>query len=292
MDISPYLLRYALPALAVVAVAEALLFARMTGTAYPWREAMASLGVALGQKVKQILVGGLMIALFMGLWPYRLLTVPLDRWWGLLLLFLTVEFVYYWQHRLSHEIRWFWATHAVHHSPNHLNFAAALRLGWTAEISGHVLFFAPIVLLGFHPVAVAAALAFNLLYQFWIHSEWLPKLGPLEWLLNTPSNHRVHHASNPDYLDRNYGGVLIVFDRMFGTYALERDDEPCRYGLVDKLDSLNPVTIAFHEWVALARDLRRARTWHERWMYLFGPPGWHPPKRAAVEPGRADPIAA
>jgi sterol desaturase/sphingolipid hydroxylase (fatty acid hydroxylase superfamily) len=289
MDISSELIRYALPTLVIVALVEAFVLARLADTPYPWRETMGSLGVALGQKIKQILIGGLVVSFFAALWSYRLLTVPLDRWWGIALLFLAVEFAYYWQHRLSHEIRWFWATHAVHHSANHLNFAAALRLGWTGELSGHFLFFAPLVLIGLHPLAVAAALGFNLVYQFWIHSEWVPKLGVLEWILNTPSNHRVHHASNPDYLDRNYGGVLIVFDRLFGTYTQERDTEPCRYGLVDRLDSVNPVTIALHEWAALARDLRRARTWSERWMYLFGPPGWHPPEPVEAPSRRLDP---
>jgi sterol desaturase/sphingolipid hydroxylase (fatty acid hydroxylase superfamily) len=125
------------------------------------------------------------------------------------------------------------------------------------------------------------AIGINLLYQFWLHAEWIPKLGWLEYVLNTPSHHRVHHAANPEYLDHNYGGVLIVFDRLFGTFVAERDDLPCRYGLVEPLRSNNPIVIAFHEWVALMRDLIRARTWGERWSYLFGPPGWRPDQHAA-----------
>ena len=130
--------------------------------------------------------------------------------------------------------------------------------------------------LGFAPKAVFAALALNLLYQFWLHAEWVPKLGWLEYVLNTPSHHRVHHASNTDYIDANYGGVLIVFDRLFGTFVAERPDLPCRYGLVKPLISNNPIRIAFHEWLNLLDDLRGARSWREAIGYLFGPPGWRP----------------
>ena len=137
-------------------------------------------------------------------------------------------------------MRWFWATHAVHHSPNEFNLGIAYRFGWTGRLAGNAVFFVPMIWLGFPPKAVFAALALNLLYQFWLHTEWVPKLGWLEYVLNTPSHHRVHHASNADYIDRNYGGVLIVFDRLFGTFAAERDDLPCRYGLVTPLVSHQP----------------------------------------------------
>ena len=130
--------------------------------------------------------------------------------------------------------------------------------------------------LGFDLKPVLIANALNLLYQFWLHTEWIPRLGWLEYVLNTPSHHCVHHAANPEYLDHNYGGVFIIWDRIFGTFVAERDDLPCRYGLVQPLRSNNPVVIAFHEWAALARDLWRARSWRDRWSHLFGPPGWQP----------------
>lgn len=173
-------------------------------------------------------------------------------------------------------MRWWWATHCVHHSPNELTLASALRLGWTGKFGGAVIFFAPLVWIGFHPVAVGAAVALNLLYQFWLHATWIPRLGPLEWLLNTPSHHRVHHARNPEYLDCNYGGVLIVFDRLFGTYTAERADRPPCYGLVTPLHSYNPVRIALHGWLALARDLRAARGPADALCTLFGPPDRSP----------------
>ncbi len=123
---------------------------------------------------------------------------------------------------------------------------------------------------------MAIAVALNLLYQFWLHAEWIPRLGWLEYVLNTPSHHRVHHAANLEYLDHNYGGVLIIWDRLFGTFVAERDDLPCRYGLVQPLRSNNPVIIAFHEWAALVGDLRHAGSWRDRWSYLVEPPGWQP----------------
>jgi sterol desaturase/sphingolipid hydroxylase (fatty acid hydroxylase superfamily) len=207
-----------------------------------------------------------------------------------LILFVGLEFCYYWFHRASHRIRWFWASHAVHHSPNHIDFAAAFRLGWTGRLTGTTLFFVPLMWLGFPPAAVFAALSLNLLYQFWLHSEWMPRLGWLEYVLNTPSHHRVHHASNPEYLDVNYGGVLILFDRLFGTFVAERADLPCQYGLVHPLISNNPLKIALFEWAALLRDIAGARSLREVWHYLFGLPGWQPTAvRATSAPGEALP---
>ncbi len=131
---------------------------------------------------------------------------------------------------------------------------------------------APLVWIGFDPLVVAAAVALNLGYQFWLHAPWIPRLGALEWVLNTPSHHRVHHACNPAYVDRNFGGVLIVFDRLFGPFAAERDDVPPRYGLTTPLHSYNPLRIALHGWVVLACDLAAARGWRARLRVVFGPP--------------------
>ncbi len=196
-------------------------------------------------------------------------------------LFVATEFVYYWHHRASHRIRWMWATHAVHHSTTKLNFTAAIRLGWTGNISGNFLFFALLAWIGFHPIAIVAMLGLNLLYQFFIHTELVPRLGPLEWVLNTPAHHRVHHASNEACLDKNFGGVLIVFDRLFGTFAEKPADEPLRYGLVNGVVSHNPIRIALGEWLAMLRDMRRAPSLREKLRVLFGPPGSSPPASSA-----------
>jgi len=246
---------------------------------YDWRAYFASLGDLAGRRMIEALPFGLTMSLFSFVWTHRLFTVSLTTWWSWALLFIGEEFCYYWYHRCSHRVRWFWATHAVHHSPNQLNFATAYRLGWTGKLTGTPLFFLPLVWLGYAPLLVLAAVAINLLYQFWLHSDSIPKLGWLEWAFNTPSHHRVHHAANDEYLDVNYGGVVIVFDRLFGTYAEERDEVPCRYGLVKPLYSNNPLRIAFHEWVALAKDIYAADSWRERLAYLIKPSGWQPSSR-------------
>ena len=240
--------------------------------AYDWRAYGASLADAVGRRAVDAL--GLSIAAPVLAWAHahRVDTISLSTPAAFALLFVGQEFCYYWYHRAAHRVRWFWATHAVHHSPNELTLAAALRLGWTGKLTGTALFFAPLVWLGFPPLAVLATLSANLLYQFWLHAPWMPRLGPLEWVLNTPTHHKVHHASNTEYLDCNYGGVLIVFDRLFGTFVELRDDVPPRYGLTPPLHSHNPVRIALHGWLALARDLLAVRGWRARLRTIFGPP--------------------
>ena len=255
--------------------------------AYDWRAYAASLGDAAGRRLVDGL--GLSIATPVLLWAHahRLGDMPLDTAAQWLLLFIGHELLYYAYHRCAHRVRWFWATHAVHHSPNELTLAAALRLGWTGKLSGTVLFFVPLVWLGFAPLAVFATLAVNLLYQFWLHTTWIPKLGPLEWVFNTPSHHRVHHASNPEYLDCNYGGVLIVFDRLFGSFVAEHDDIVPRYGLTTPLHSHNPFVIALHEWARLAQDLRAARSAADLGRALFAPPAARAPARSVPKLGVA-----
>ena len=236
------------------------------------------------------------------LYQHRLFTLPMEDWRGWVLCFIGQEFCYYGYHRAAHRVRWFWCTHAVHHSPNQLNLSAAYRFGWTGKLTGTLLFFALAPLLGMPPRVILVMLSLNLLYQFWIHATWIPRLGPLEWILNTPSAHRVHHASNVEYLDGNYGGVLIVFDRLFGTYIPERRDLPCRYGLVRPMVGYNLLRIEFDGWRSLWRDLRSARTPAECFGYLFRPPGWRPDGRgettedlraaAALRDRRIDPSKA
>jgi sterol desaturase/sphingolipid hydroxylase (fatty acid hydroxylase superfamily) len=200
----------------------------------------------------------------------------MTAWWSYVLLFFSLEFAYYWHHRASHEVRWFWATHNVHHSPQKMYLSGAVRLGWTGQISGAFLFYAPLVWLGFHPLAVIGMLLLNLVYQFWLHTELIGSLGWFDRVFNSPSNHRVHHAINPIYLDRNYGGVIVLFDHLFGTYEAERCDEPTRYGLVKQIESHNPFRIAFNEWLGIAKDLSRSRSFREVTGFLFGRPGWSP----------------
>ena len=272
------MLFYATPAVIVLALIEAVVLAFVKRRPYSWRASFASLLDAVGREyvVYQFLPVGIAFPVVAWAFNHRLATLQLDATLAFVLLLVGVEFSYYWFHRASHRVRWFWASHAVHHSSNELNLSAAYRFGWTGRLSGTSIFFAPLIWLGYPPAAVFGVLGLNLLYQFWLHADWMPKLGWLEYVFNTPSHHRVHHAANPAYLDANYGGILIVWDRLFGTFIEERADLPCRYGLVKPLLSNNPLVINFHEWLALARDLRQARSWGERWQYLFGPPGWRP----------------
>ncbi|MGE0424198.1 MAG: sterol desaturase family protein [Reyranellaceae bacterium] len=270
------LLIYAIPILILIAAIEAVVLARVRKEAYDWRAALASLADFLLREfvVRRLLPLSLAAPAIAWAWQHRLTTVQLDTVSAFVLLFLGQEFCYYWFHRASHRVRWFWATHAVHHSPEQLNLAGSYRFGLTGRLSGTALFYVPLIWLGFPPAAVFLTLSLNLLYQYWLHTTWIPKLGWLEYVFNTPSHHRVHHASNPEYLDANYGGVLIIFDRLFGTFIEERADLPCRYGLVKPLKSYNPIWIAFHDWVAMARDVWQAPTWRARVMHMFGPPGW------------------
>ena len=243
---------------------------------YPWADVAASIGIKIGRRLVKLATAGLVAPVYFWAWDHRLWHVSLKSATGWALAFLLVEFAYYWQHRMHHEVRWMWAAHRTHHSTNWFNILTTSRTSVTGLISGDWLFYVPLAFLGIHPLAIFLMIAINLTYQIWLHTELVPKLGPLEWVLNTPSHQRVHHAVNPRYLDTNYGGVLIVFDRLFGTFAEERADDPCRYGLVKPEPSRNPLVIVFREYVAIARDLWRARSLREATGYLFGPPGWLP----------------
>ncbi len=240
---------------------------------HDWRESVASFGIALGQNLLRALEAGILAVPFAVLYEHRLFDFEQSGPLAFAGLFIGSEFLYYWQHRASHRIRWMWATHAVHHSTTRLNLTAAIRLGWTGNISGNFLFFLPLAWIGFHPYAIVTMLGINLFYQFFIHSDFAPRLGPLEWLLNTPSHHRVHHACNEPCLDKNYGGILIVFDRLFGTFAERPADQPLRFGLVGGAPSFNPIRIAFNEWIAMLADAWQAPGPSAKLRALFGPPG-------------------
>lgn len=236
------------------------------------RETAASVGVAIGDIASRALSAGVAAVPLMACHNHRLLDIPLDTVWGLLALFLGVELCYYWFHRASHRIRWLWATHSVHHSATRFNLSAAIRLGWTGQLTGAFVFFMPLAWLGFHPLAIALTMLVGLLYQFFLHTSLKVHLGPLEWVLNTPRHHRVHHASNEGCLDRNYGQMLIVWDRLFGTFAEAPQDEPLRFGLKGREPSNNPLRIALGEWVRLIGDVRQARGLTARLKVLLGAP--------------------
>ncbi|MBI1364949.1 MAG: sterol desaturase family protein [Alphaproteobacteria bacterium] len=272
----PDVVTMAVPAFVLLVLIEMAAW-RVTGKGdYETRDAAASLLMGLGSQIAPLLGGGsLLLAVFMSAYQFRLFDIP-NSWWAVLICFVIDDFRYYWFHRISHERRWFWASHVVHHSSQHYNLTTALRQTWTGQVLAGLLFKTPLVLLGFHPLMLAFVGGVNLIYQFWIHTEMIDRMGPLEWIFNTPSHHRVHHATNPRYLDSNYAGVFIIWDRMFGTFVPESRDEKCRYGIVKNLGTFNPIIISFHEWIGILKDLRSAKSLREVCGYTLGPPGWSP----------------
>ena len=238
---------------------------------HAWRDSLASVATGAGSLV----IGAFWKAAVFGAWYALYAVTPLRLGHGPLVWIAALvadDFAYYWFHRLHHEVRAFWAAHVTHHSSRHYNLATALRQSWTPMTS--LPFYAPLALLGFDPLMLAAVHGINLLYQFWIHTETIGRLGPLERVLNTPSHHRVHHASNVQYLDRNYGGILIVWDRLFGSF--EPEVEAPVYGLTKNIATHDPLRIALHEWVAIARDLLRPNPLAVRLGLLLRRPGWSP----------------
>lgn len=196
------------------------------------------------------------------------------QWWAWALLFFLDDFIYYWFHRLNHQVRLMWAGHVSHHSAIKMNFATALRQG-VGERMHKYIFWIPLPLLGFDPLMIFTMMSLNLFYQYWLHTELISRLPNwFEFLFNTPSHHRVHHASNILYLDRNHGGVLIVWDRMFASFSKEIESEKVEYGLTQNITSLNPVYVATHEYAAIMRDVARAGNLKDKLGYLFLAPGW------------------
>jgi len=261
-------------ALTLIFVAAEYVYARLShrDEDHDLAETAASIGVAFGDLGVRMLTGGLAALPFVLLYRHRLFDIPMHSAWSWSALFLGAEFAYYWFHRASHRVRWLWATHAVHHSATHFNLSAAIRIGWTGQLSGAFVFFLPLAWIGFPPLAIGAMLSAGLLYQFFLHTAFPVRLGPLEWILNTPAHHRVHHACNEACLDKNYGSVLILFDRLFGTFAPAPREEPLRFGLKGREVALNPFGIAFAEWRALLADVARVRGLRAKLASLFGAP--------------------
>ncbi|OBY32898.1 sterol desaturase family protein [Mycolicibacter kumamotonensis] len=205
-------------------------------------------------------------------------------WYTWVIAILGVDLLYYTYHRIAHRVRLIWATHQAHHSSQYYNLATALRQKWNN--SGEILVWIPLPLLGIPPWMVFAAFSVNLIYQFWVHTERIDKLPRvIEFFFNTPSHHRVHHGMDREYLDKNYGGILIIWDRLFGTFAPERFRP--HYGLTKQVDTFNIVKLQFHEYASIVADVRGASRWRDRLGYVFGPPGWQPVPSGAAEASAA-----
>jgi len=265
----PDLIHLAIPAFILLVVAEAIFGAVMHRDLYAGKDTAASLTMGVGNVLVSLVSKGLVFAIFT--WAHRFAFFAIGyQWWAWVLAFFADDVTYYWFHRTSHECRFFWASHVVHHSSQRYNLGTALRQTWTGGFFSFV-FWLWMPLVGFQPIMIFTMQAISLLYQFWIHTEVVRHMGVLELVLNTPSHHRVHHATNPQYIDRNHAGVLIVWDRWFGSF--EPEQEECVYGLTTNIDTYNPLKIAFHEWIAIWRDLRRSVNLRAKLTAVFGNPG-------------------
>ncbi|GAB3508624.1 sterol desaturase family protein [Spirosoma knui] len=267
------LIQYAIPGFVILLIAEVIVTAKQQKDYYDAKDTASSLAMGIGNVIVGLVGKVLVFGVYSFVYQFRLFTIDMTQWSAWLALFVADDFSYYWFHRISHSSRYFWASHVIHHSSQKYNLGTALRQTWTGTLSGAFLFWAWLPLVGFSPVAVMTMQAISLLYQFWIHTELINKLpAPIEFVFNTPSHHRVHHGSDLDYLDKNHGGILIIWDRLFDTFEPEHNRPT--YGLTKNVDSYNPVRIAFHEWSDIARDLRRSSSVRNALGYLFGPPGW------------------
>ncbi|MEO1029633.1 MAG: sterol desaturase family protein, partial [Pseudomonadota bacterium] len=221
---------------------------------YETADAITSMTMGLGNAIVGTLTGVAAIWIMMLVWPYRVMTFP-NTWWSFLIVFVLYDFVYYWKHRFAHRVRWFWMEHVTHHSSKHYNLTTALRQPWFGPFTGLIVVGWALVLLGFHPAFIGIAGGINLVYQFWIHTEAIDKCPRwFEAIFNTPSHHRVHHATNPRYLDANYAGVFIIWDKMFGSFIPEQADDKPDYGIVKPLNTYNPIVVAYHEFGGLLKD--------------------------------------
>lgn len=261
----------------VLLIAVEMLFVRATGRGrYETYDTATSLSMGFGSVVMGGLLAILFVAVAKALGPYRIASLS----WSVPVVavaFVLDDLKYYWWHRASHRIRWLWADHVQHHSSQHYNLTTALRQPITSYLAPGVLFNAPMLILGFPPAMIGFVGGLNLVYQFWIHTETIQRCPAwFEAVMNTPSHHRVHHATNARYLDSNYAGVFIVWDKLFGTFVAERADDPPRYGIVKNLGTFNPLRVALHEWVGMLSDMAKARSPREAALYLLAPPGWSP----------------
>jgi sterol desaturase/sphingolipid hydroxylase (fatty acid hydroxylase superfamily) len=265
------LVLYAIPAFLALLALEMLWASRHPEVrGYERRDTGASLsmgiinvGISAGAKL-------LSIPFFAWLYEHRIADIG-NEWWSWLVLLFAEDCCYYWFHRIHHEVRLLWAAHVNHHSSQYYNLSTALRQPLLTPFTGPI-FWAPLALIGFPPWMILTAQAWSLLYQFWLHTEAIDRLGPLEWVMNTPSHHRVHHGKNVPYLDRNHGGVFIIWDRLFGTF--EPEGERVVYGLTKDITTFNPLRIGFHELAAIGRDVRRAPDLRAKLAYVLAPPGW------------------
>lgn len=260
---------YAVPVFALLIAAEAFLTSRDGRFTYERRDAWTNIFIGFVSVGFNLLFGAFIGLIYLAAYEWAPYKFPADAWWTWAALFFVDDFAYYWFHRVSHESRLFWNFHVVHHSSEQYNLSVAVRQSWFSGLL-HWIFYAPIMLIGFAPWMFAVMHGFNLIYQFWIHTRLIDKLGPLELILNTPSHHRVHHGVNDAYLDKNYAGVLIIWDRIFGSF-IEETEAP-RYGIIKPIASQNPLWINTHAWKEMYDALKTRPTFASKLKSVFGSP--------------------
>ena len=240
---------------------------------YEVRDTVTSLTMGIGSVGVGIVYKAAQLVVYAALYAVTPLRLDTSLWWVWVVIFFAEDLAYYWYHRAHHEVRILWASHVVHHSSQRYNFSTALRQTWTPF--GGIPFWAPLALLGVPVWAIFLQQSISLLYQFFLHTERVGKLWrPVEYVMNTPSHHRVHHGMNNAYLDRNYGGILVIWDRLFRSF--EPEGERVVYGLTKQLRTYNPLVVATHEYASIWRDVKAARSWHDRWGHVLRGPGWQP----------------
>ncbi len=258
-----------------IVIAEMLWTRRRNRHAYEFKDTAASMLMGFGSLIAGAIFAGVHLVIILAAYELRLFTIGWT-WWALVICFFAVDLKYYISHRLAHEHRLWWASHVAHHSSQHFNLSTALRQSWTDFLGIGLWVGLPLYFIGFPPAMVIMFTGITAAYQLWVHTEQVKTIGLFEWVLNTASHHRVHHATNPQYIDFNHGGFLIIWDRMFGTFVAEDASDPCRYGITSNLGTFNLVRIALHEWVAIGQDVRSARTVRDAFWYVLGAPGWSP----------------
>jgi sterol desaturase/sphingolipid hydroxylase (fatty acid hydroxylase superfamily) len=285
---TPQLILYAVPFFLATVLFESWLSYKEQRDFIESKDSLTSIGLGLGNLAVGTITKSLAFVTYLYIYNHWRLADFQFNWWPVwVFAFFAEDFTYYWVHRISHVVRFYWASHMVHHSSPRYNLAAALRQTWTGNLTGGFLFWAWLPLLGVHPFIVFFFQQTSLLYQYWIHTEFIQKMPHwFEQIFNTPSHHRVHHGTDLEYLDTNYAGVLIIWDRIFGSFKEEKARP--HYGLTKQIVSYNPAKIAFYEWVQIGKDLMHAKSMNQVLGYLFGPPGWSDDgSRLTVEQMRA-----
>ncbi len=264
MDL-PNIIVYAAPVMILLVLAEWVISYFKKKNYYDTKDTLAATAIGLGNVAISAMLKIITFAVVLFFYNLVSWSIPFV-WWAYILCFIWIDFWRYWAHRIAHENRFWWATHVTHHTSEKYNWSVSFRLGWTQHIK--LIFFIPVALAGFHPVIFFICHQIAVLYQFWIHTEYIRRLPkPIEFFFTTPSHHRVHHARNDKYLDKNYGSTFIIWDRIFGTF--QGEEEEADYGITKPVKSYNPVYLCFHEWMDIVKDIKNSKSLREAYVMTF-----------------------